>query len=109
MPKQYQPEKGGDGPSLKNEHDISDMGRGVKPPSLHGKHTLENKKEMDGINKPDLGDDMALEVRKAVVLDYIEGGGDGKGDAVSERTSSFKSKNPEWIDHSEVDELYPKS
>lgn len=108
--KQYGIESGeGDGPSKKNLHGISE-GRGTKGPSLHGKHTLEDKRGLRGIaNQPDPDDDMALEVRKAVALDYLEGGGDGKGDSVSECLSEFKSDNPEWILHSQVDELYPKA
>jgi len=95
--------------ATKNEEKI-EVGRGTKGPSLHGKHTLEDKRNFTK-NEPnyiELDENMALDVRKANVLDYIEGGGDGKGDEINSRIADFKRQNPAWIDHREVDELYPK-
>ena len=113
MPKKYGPEKVnqnlGGNVATKDEEDI-EVGRGVKGPSLHGDHTLENKRKFSK-NEPnfvDLDENMALDVRKANVLDYIEGGGDGNGDEIEGRIQDFKGMNPELIIHHEVDELYPK-
>lgn len=110
--KQYRPEKVGQqiGATVasKNEEDI-EVGKGVKGPSLHGKHTMENKMKFskNEANVVDIEEDMGLEVRKANVLDYIEGGGDGSNADVDSRISDFKSMNPEWIDMAEIDEIYP--
>lgn len=109
MKGQYQEEKDGEGTSKKDVHDIS-VGRGTKGPSLHGKHTLEDKRDLpdNEANKVDAEGDLGLAVRKAVTLDYLHGGGDGKGDDVMERLAEHKAMNPELIDHKEVDELYPR-
>lgn len=113
MPKNYKPEmvgqQIGDTVASRDEESIR-VGRGTKGPSLHGKHTLEDKKAFtkNEANEIDLDENMALDIRKANVLDYIEGGGDGRGDEVESRIQDFKNMNPELIIHHEVDELYPK-
>lgn len=110
--KQYQPEQVnqqlGANVSTKNKEDI-EVGRGTKGPDLHGNHTIEDKMKFtkNQANVVALEENMALEVRKANVLDYIEGGGDGNGAEVDSRIADFKSVNPEWIDFNEIDDIYP--
>lgn len=72
-------------------------------PGLHGDSNMENKRELGGnkANQVDVVDGLGMEVRKAVVLDYIE-------EDIGGRLGQFTGQNPEFVVHSEVDELYPK-
>lgn len=114
MPKNYGPEEVnqalGANVATKNEDPV-EVGRGTKGPSLHGNHTLEDKRKFskNEANYVDLDENMALDVRKANVLDYIEGGGDGEGDEIASRTEDFLSQNANFIVHTEVDQLYPSA
>lgn len=106
--KQYRDEEGGPSIALKNTENIS-VGRGVKPPSLHGKHTLENKigSSPEEVNAVSDLEDMSLSIRKAVVLDYLSGGGDGGGDNVASTQAEFMGRNPEFVVFKEPDDIYP--
>lgn len=72
----------------------------------NGKVTLENKvgEKDTEVNAVDLGDDMAESVRKAETLCYLQGGG-----SVDAELAKTRKEMPELVEHTEVDELYPKA